>query len=143
MEIKSRKITVNVLQCLAFSREKTQFSCNCGKGTYIRSLARDIGWELGCFGYISVLRRTKVGNFGENDAIHQRVDGRVLDPDIVARALLVRGLRRPIIALLISGWFFGREIGRKNVFRRPRKHGGWPRRRRMVLRKMRVSPLQP
>lgn len=48
---------------------KTHFICHCGKGTYIRSLARDMGRLLGCYGYISALRRTKVGKFTENNAI--------------------------------------------------------------------------
>ncbi len=37
----------------------------CGKGTYVRSLARDLGRALGCFGHVSALRRTRVGPFGE------------------------------------------------------------------------------
>jgi len=45
------------------TQETTSFLCHCGKGTYIRSLARDMGRILGCYGYISELRRIKVGNF--------------------------------------------------------------------------------
>jgi tRNA pseudouridine55 synthase len=41
----------------------------CGKGTYVRSLARDLGRELGCFGYVSALRRAAVGPFGEETMI--------------------------------------------------------------------------
>jgi tRNA pseudouridine55 synthase len=41
----------------------------CGKGTYVRALARDMGRILGCFGHICALRRTLVGPFGENDMI--------------------------------------------------------------------------
>ena len=41
----------------------------CGKGPYVRALARDIGRILGCFGHICALRRTLVGPFGENDMI--------------------------------------------------------------------------
>lgn len=41
----------------------------CGKGTYIRSLARDIGRDLGCFGHVVALRRTIVKPFAENDMI--------------------------------------------------------------------------
>lgn len=47
----------------------TEFEMECGKGTYVRSLARDMGRILGCFGYISVLRRAAVGVFSEEDAI--------------------------------------------------------------------------
>jgi tRNA pseudouridine55 synthase len=41
----------------------------CGKGTYVRSLARDIGRQLGCFGHVSALRRISVGPFGEETMI--------------------------------------------------------------------------
>ena len=41
----------------------------CGKGTYVRSLARDIGRALGCFGHVSALRRAAVGPFGEETMI--------------------------------------------------------------------------
>jgi tRNA pseudouridine55 synthase len=41
----------------------------CGKGTYVRSLARDLGRTLGCFGHVSALRRATVGPFGEETMI--------------------------------------------------------------------------
>ncbi|MGH6735628.1 MAG: tRNA pseudouridine(55) synthase TruB [Methyloceanibacter sp.] len=41
----------------------------CGKGTYVRALARDLGRELGTLGHVEALRRTRVGVFGEEDAI--------------------------------------------------------------------------
>ena len=49
--------------------DTTSFLCHCGKGTYIRSLARDMGRILGCYGYISELRRIKVGKFDESSTI--------------------------------------------------------------------------
>jgi tRNA pseudouridine55 synthase len=45
------------------------FDAECGKGTYVRALARDIGRILGCYGHISALRRTLVGPFDEADMI--------------------------------------------------------------------------
>ncbi|MGI9386119.1 MAG: tRNA pseudouridine(55) synthase TruB [Methyloligellaceae bacterium] len=45
------------------------FEAECGKGTYVRALARDIGRQLGCFGHVAELRRTRVGAFTENDTI--------------------------------------------------------------------------
>ncbi|MFH1049857.1 MAG: tRNA pseudouridine(55) synthase TruB [bacterium] len=55
---------------------------NCSMGTYIRSLARDIGKELGCGAYLYNLRRTKIGDFSVEDAltideIIQLADGRL------------------------------------------------------------------
>jgi tRNA pseudouridine55 synthase len=41
------------------------FEVECGKGTYVRALARDFGRELGCYGHISALRRTMVAPFAE------------------------------------------------------------------------------
>lgn len=51
------------------SADETQFVCICGKGTYVRSLARDLGRVLGCYGHISALRRTAVGAFRVENAI--------------------------------------------------------------------------
>ncbi len=48
---------------------KTSFKCVCGKGTYIRSIARDLGEKLGYYGYVSALKRTQVGDFRLEDAI--------------------------------------------------------------------------
>jgi len=45
------------------------FEAECGKGTYVRALARDIGRVLGCLGHVTALRRTEVGPFDENDMI--------------------------------------------------------------------------
>jgi tRNA pseudouridine55 synthase len=50
-------------------RDHTVFEAECGKGTYVRALARDMGRLLGCFGHIATLRRTQCGPFDENDMI--------------------------------------------------------------------------
>jgi tRNA pseudouridine55 synthase len=48
---------------------ETTFIVQCGKGTYVRSIARDLGRVLGCLGHVTLLRRLAVGPFSENDAI--------------------------------------------------------------------------
>jgi len=48
---------------------ETEFDCECGKGTYVRAIARDLGRLLGTRGHIVALRRTSVGPFGEEDMI--------------------------------------------------------------------------
>ena len=45
------------------------FTADCGKGTYVRALARDMGRQLGCFGHVVKLRRTHVGPFSGSDMI--------------------------------------------------------------------------
>jgi tRNA pseudouridine55 synthase len=49
--------------------DHAEFRAECGKGTYVRSLARDMGRALGCLGHIKALRREAVGSFGENAMI--------------------------------------------------------------------------
>jgi tRNA pseudouridine55 synthase len=51
------------------SQNVARFSMICGKGTYVRSVARDMGRLLGCYGYVSYLRRTRVGRFSEREAL--------------------------------------------------------------------------
>ena len=50
-------------------RDHAVFEVTCGKGTYVRSLARDMGRKLGCLGHVSMLRRIAVGPFTEADMI--------------------------------------------------------------------------
>jgi tRNA pseudouridine55 synthase len=49
--------------------DHAEFALDCGKGTYVRSLARDLGQALGSFGHVASLRRTRVGRFTESQAI--------------------------------------------------------------------------
>jgi tRNA pseudouridine55 synthase len=49
--------------------DRAYFEAECGKGTYVRSLARDMGRALGCYGHIEALRRESVGPFGQNNMI--------------------------------------------------------------------------
>ncbi|OGS73864.1 MAG: tRNA pseudouridine(55) synthase TruB [Flavobacteria bacterium RIFCSPLOWO2_12_FULL_35_11] len=67
-EIQSRKITIETFEITNITMPKVQFRIVCSKGTYIRSLAYDFGKALNSGGYLSALRRTKIGNFNVNDA---------------------------------------------------------------------------
>jgi tRNA pseudouridine55 synthase len=49
--------------------ETTVFEAECGKGTYVRAIARDLGRALGCFGHVIALRRTRVGPFSESNCV--------------------------------------------------------------------------
>ncbi|MBY0532531.1 MAG: tRNA pseudouridine(55) synthase TruB [Xanthobacteraceae bacterium] len=50
--------------------DHAEFEVECGKGTYVRSLARDIGRKLGCLGHVSRLRRMRVGDFAEEGTVN-------------------------------------------------------------------------
>ena len=70
VEIAPRVVTIHRLDLLETDGDASAtFECECGKGTYVRALARDIGRDLGCFGHISYLRRTSVSPFNEDDLI--------------------------------------------------------------------------
>jgi tRNA pseudouridine55 synthase len=49
--------------------DHARFECTCGKGTYIRALARDLGLALGTYGHLAALRRTRVGGFRDEHMI--------------------------------------------------------------------------
>ncbi|MFX6182819.1 tRNA pseudouridine(55) synthase TruB, partial [Acinetobacter baumannii] len=65
----ARPISIDSLTLVSFSETAAEFEAECGKGTYVRAIARDIGRDLGCFGHVTALRRTRVGPFGENDTV--------------------------------------------------------------------------
>jgi len=68
-DIKTRKITINKIELLEHSGDRTKFRVHCTKGTYIRSIARDMGRLLGCYGFVSELRRIVHGQFALSSAI--------------------------------------------------------------------------
>jgi tRNA pseudouridine55 synthase len=70
VELTPRPVEIHELTLVdQIDSNRSLFEAECGKGTYVRALARDIGRILGCFGHICALRRTVVGPFGENDMI--------------------------------------------------------------------------
>ncbi|MBY2967382.1 tRNA pseudouridine(55) synthase TruB [Rhizobium leguminosarum] len=66
VEIPSREVDIFRLTLIACpDADSAHFEVECGKGTYVRALARDFGRELGCYGHVSGLRRTFVAPFAE------------------------------------------------------------------------------
>ena len=67
-EIKERTVTVSSFEITKIKLPEVEFRIICSKGTYIRSIAFDYGKALNSGGYLSALRRTKIGNFSVDDA---------------------------------------------------------------------------
>ena len=65
----SRTVTVFELECLEFSADRAKLRVRCSKGTYIRTLCKDIGAALGCGGCMESLRRTAAGSYTLRDAV--------------------------------------------------------------------------
>ncbi len=63
VEMKSRKTTINYITDMEIELPFVRFTVGCSKGTYIRSLAHDIGQDLGVGAYLTNLRRTKIGDY--------------------------------------------------------------------------------
>lgn len=68
IKLKPRPVHVPVFEINASNLPEVSFKIECSKGTYIRSLVRDVGEELGCGAYLSELRRTAIGDFQVDDA---------------------------------------------------------------------------
>ncbi|MER1967020.1 tRNA pseudouridine(55) synthase TruB [Castellaniella sp. GW247-6E4] len=63
LERPARRVTIHALDLLSCDPRQALVQVDCSKGTYIRTLAQDIGRALGCYAHLAVLRRTRVGPF--------------------------------------------------------------------------------
>jgi len=68
VELPPRRIIIYNIDILKFKYPLLQLEITCSAGTYIRSLAKDIGEELGCGAYVKELIRTRVGDFTIEDS---------------------------------------------------------------------------
>lgn len=87
-ELKAKPITIEEIELMDFDKEHMQLTLRivCGKGTYIRSLARDLGEALRCGAHLITLRRTQAGDIRAEDCMHiedfdQWVDTHITAPE--------------------------------------------------------------
>jgi tRNA pseudouridine55 synthase len=85
-EIEARPIHVYRLELIAAESDDAVLEAECGKGAYVRAIARDLGRALGCYGHVIELRRTRVGPFSVDAGIP--LDRLPDDADLMARAIL-------------------------------------------------------
>lgn len=69
VERQPRKVTIHELNLEAFEGEFIELDMTCTKGTYVRTLAHDLGQNLGCGAHVVGLRRLEVGDFGIDEAV--------------------------------------------------------------------------
>ncbi|MGO9418177.1 tRNA pseudouridine(55) synthase TruB [Roseiarcus sp.] len=84
--IAARPIHVYRLALVETGGDTAVLEAECGKGAYVRAIARDLGRALGCYGHVIELRRTRVGPFPADDAVP--LDRLPDDAELMARALL-------------------------------------------------------
>lgn len=87
----ARPVTIYEIQILAWESPRVELVVNCSAGTYIRSLAHDLGQALGCGGYLAALRRLAVGPFTAEQAV--TLDG--LTPETIGNYLQLPGRAIP------------------------------------------------
>ncbi len=80
VELKPRHIYIKSFELTAIELPVVHFKVVCGTGTYIRSLANDYGAVLGCGGYLSSLRRTRIGGFKAEDAVDMEELEKLVNP---------------------------------------------------------------
>lgn len=98
VKLKPRQIRIHSLQLAAFEYPNFQLKIECGTGTYVRSLGRDIGDRVGSAAMMTALRRTAIGDFSLKEAI----DVTDLDTQNISQHLLpvdqgLRGLERVVL----------------------------------------------
>ncbi|WP_422930195.1 tRNA pseudouridine(55) synthase TruB [Singulisphaera sp. PoT] len=67
--LQPRQVRIDRIELIRYEWPHLELEIDCGSGTYIRSIARDVGEALGCGGLIEVLTRTRIGVFKQKDAL--------------------------------------------------------------------------
>jgi tRNA pseudouridine55 synthase len=104
VELAARPVDIHRLEFVAMpDPEHTVLAAECGKGTYVRALARDLGRELNCLGHVVALRRTAVGSFTQDCAVTlealQAASSAAPDPGAIAATALLLPVEAGLAAL--------------------------------------------
>jgi tRNA pseudouridine55 synthase len=75
IQLKKRKVKIYSLDVMSVNLPDVTIEVVCSRGTYIRTLAADLGKELGCGAYLRALRRLSIGSFDLEDALNLKNDG--------------------------------------------------------------------
>lgn len=103
VDIKARRVYIERLDLLDARADEADFRMVCGKGTYVRSLARDLALDLGTYGYVSALRREAVGGFEQGGAISLAILEEMQDKGGLGEVLLpVESALDDILALSVN-----------------------------------------
>jgi tRNA pseudouridine55 synthase len=92
--LQSRRVRIDEIIVQAYEYPRLEVEVRCGKGTYIRSLARDLGERLGCGALVEVLRRTRVGLFTVDDSLTLDADAATARARLLPLATAVAELPR-------------------------------------------------
>ena len=99
VERKPRSITIHKLECLEFTGETARLLVHCSKGTYIRTLCKDIGAALGCGGCMESLRRVSAGSYTIEEAVPLKELIETEDPERYLRGVDTMFVQYPQVTL--------------------------------------------
>ncbi|HEY1379815.1 MAG TPA: tRNA pseudouridine(55) synthase TruB [Gemmataceae bacterium] len=97
VDLAPRTVRIDRIDVVDFNYPRLKLEVRCGKGTYIRSLARDLGNRLGCGAYLDGLRRTRVGPFTPDDAVPLDTDAEAACSRLLPPAAAVAALPRVVL----------------------------------------------
>ena len=99
VERQPREIEIFRLECLEFSGNEARLLVHCSKGTYLRTLCKDIGLALGCGGCMAALRRVTAGEYTIEEAVPLQTLLETEDPEQYLRAVDSMFRNHPAITL--------------------------------------------
>jgi tRNA pseudouridine55 synthase len=106
LELPPRRVVIDAIDVAAVARGDAvidvSIDLRCGPGTYVRSLARDLGERLGCGGHLHALRRTEAAGLSVGDAVTPAVLERAADAGTLAETVLPVGELLPLPAAVLS-----------------------------------------
>jgi tRNA pseudouridine55 synthase len=97
VDLRPRTVRIDAIDLLAYDYPHLEIEVRCGKGTYIRSMARDLGVSLGCGALVDTLRRTRIGPFVAEDALPLEVDRETARSRLLPTSQAIRELPRLVL----------------------------------------------
>ncbi len=115
VERKPNRITIYDIQDIEISLPKLRFTVRCSKGTYIRTLCRDIGERIGCGAVMTALKRVRVGSFSVQNSYTLKELQRLRDEGRIRDAVLPPFYSRRE-TVMSFGKFDGSHLGHQKIF---------------------------
>jgi tRNA pseudouridine55 synthase len=94
VSLQARRVQIDRVDVLDYAYPRLALGVRCGRGTYIRSLARDLGDRLGCGALIKTLRRTRIGPFEAEHALSLEADAETVRKNLLPLSAAVAELPR-------------------------------------------------
>jgi tRNA pseudouridine55 synthase len=98
VSLRARPVCIHGIDVLRYQYPEVEVEVRCGKGTYIRAIARDAGEKLGCGAFVQTLRRTCIGPFTIEKAVSLQADAATARAALLPPVLAVSDLPRLVLA---------------------------------------------